>query len=241
MRAEQQCAGSSSLPGTAGTRTALTGTSGAGKTTLGRALAGLTPATGGAVRHDGRRLATAVERRGPEDLRAVQYVHQDGRASFDEFRDVLGQLADTARRLRGVSRGEAVAEAAGLACRLGLDPEDLARRPGGLSGGQLQRASLVRASTARPALLVCEEATSALDVVSTRRVLDVLAEDSDRHGTALLLITHDPDTVRPYVHRSAVVRDGRLSDQGQTDVERSGATRSGAERSGAERAAGEAG
>ncbi|GHJ41271.1 ATP-binding cassette domain-containing protein [Streptomyces sp. TS71-3] len=204
-------------------RTALTGASGAGKTTLGRALAGLTPATGGVVLHRGRELPVALENRSREQLRAVQYVHQDSRASFDEFRDVLSQIADTAHHLRGRPRDEALAEAAALARKLGLDPGDLSRRPGALSGGQLQRASLARALAARPALLVCDEVASALDAVTARRVLAHVVRESDQHGTALLLITHAEDVVGPFVRRRLVLRHGLL--HGDEPVPSGGAAR----------------
>ncbi|MFJ4439357.1 ATP-binding cassette domain-containing protein [Streptomyces sp. NPDC088923] len=73
---------------------------------------------------------------------------------------------------------------------LGLDPDALRRRPHALSGGQLQRAALVRALGARPALLVADESTAGLDPVTARRVLDVLAEAAERYGTAVLLVSH---------------------------------------------------
>ncbi|WET77395.1 ATP-binding cassette domain-containing protein [Amycolatopsis sp. QT-25] len=191
-----------------GSRTALTGVSGAGKTTFGRALAGLTPPAAGTIEVDGVRLPPLARRRDRTRLRAVQYVHQDSRASFDEFRGVLDQVADTGRLLRGLGRADARLEAAEILRSLGVDPLD--HRPGRLSGGQLQRCAVARALMAHPRVLVCDEVTSALDAVNRVRLLDVLTAAADRHGTALLLISHD-ETLAPFVDRTLAVADGRFS------------------------------
>ncbi|WP_410651294.1 ABC transporter ATP-binding protein [Amycolatopsis sp. cmx-4-54] len=173
----------------AGSRTTLAGASGAGKTTVARALAGLTPPSAGTIEIDGVRLPRLARRRTRAQLRAVQYVHQDSRASFDEFRDVLDQVADTARLLRGLSRADALFEATETLRSLGIEAAD--RRPGLLSGGQLQRCAVARALLAQPKVLICDEVTSALDAANRTRLLDVLATAVERHGTALLMISHD--------------------------------------------------
>ncbi|RSN55173.1 ABC transporter ATP-binding protein [Amycolatopsis sp. WAC 04182] len=178
----------------AGSRTTLAGTSGAGKTTVARALAGLTPPSAGTIEIDGVRLPRLARRRTHAQLRAVQYVHQDSRASFDEFRDVLDQVADTARLLRGLSRADALLEATETLRSLGIEAAD--RRPGLLSGGQLQRCAVARALLARPQVLICDEVTSALDAANRTRLLEVLATAAERHGTALLMISHE-DTAAP--------------------------------------------
>lgn len=196
-----------------GSRTALVGASGAGKTTFGRALAGLTPASSGRTLLDGRPLPAALPRRDPAQRRAVQYVHQDSRASFDEFRPVCAQLAEAGLRLRGTTPADARAEAYALAGSVGLDSGTLSRRPAALSGGQLQRAALVRALVARPRLLVCDEVTSALDATGTRQVLRAL-DEAARAGSAVLLITHEAEAVWEWADTVRRVEAGRLSDDG---------------------------
>ncbi|MEU3767512.1 ATP-binding cassette domain-containing protein [Amycolatopsis keratiniphila] len=191
----------------AGSRTMLTGVSGAGKTTLGRALAGLTPPTAGTIEVDGVRLPRLARRRDRAQLRAVQYVHQDSRASFDEFRGVLGQVADTARLLRGLGREEARLEATEILDALGVDPAD--RRPGLLSGGQLQRCAVARALLARPRVLVCDEPTSALDAANRARLWEFVTAAALRHGIALLVISHDT-AAAPFVDGTFTMAGGRL-------------------------------
>lgn len=147
----------------------------------------------------------------------MQYVFQDARAAFDEFRPVLAQVARTAVRLRGTDEHTAADEALTTLARLGL-PEDLAHRPpGALSGGELQRAALARALLARPRVLICDEITSGLDTVTRHGILDLLAGLlSDGDDLALVLITHDLDTAR-LAHRIAVLEAGVIVEQGPAE------------------------
>ncbi|MFC9291904.1 ABC transporter ATP-binding protein [Streptomyces sp. NPDC057052] len=198
----------------AGECLAVVGRSGSGKTTLARCLAGLHRDRTGEILLDGTRLPHSLRRRDRDRLAAVQYVFQDARAAFDEFRPVLTQVARTAVRLRGTDERTADAEASATLARLGL-PADLAHRPpGALSGGELQRAALARALLARPRVLVCDEITSGLDPVTRRGILDLLVglvRDGD--DLALVLVTHDLDTAR-LADRVAVLEAGELVEQG---------------------------
>jgi peptide/nickel transport system ATP-binding protein len=193
-----------------GERLAVVGRAGSGKTTLGRCLAGLhQQATGEVLLHD-RPLARSLRRRPRADLAAVQYVFQDARGSFDEHRTVLDQVARTAVRLRGVRPAEARAAALAALAGVGLDDETVLRRPRGLSGGELQRAALVRALLAEPEVLVCDEITSGLDAVTRAGLLDLLASVP----CALVLISHDLDVVARLADRVAVLHEGRVVAQG---------------------------
>ncbi len=194
----------------AGECLALVGRSGSGKTTLGRCLAGLHPRHEGTVRLDGAPLPRSVRRRGRRLLAAVQYVFQDARAAFADHRPVLDQVARAAVRLRGLAPAEAAEEAAELLAGLGLEPAKAARPPGGLSGGELQRASLARALIVRPAVLVCDEITSGLDARTRAAILADLAERRDRAGLALLFVSHDPAAVDALADRVVTLVDGRL-------------------------------
>ncbi|BCL25854.1 ABC transporter ATP-binding protein [Streptomyces aurantiacus] len=149
-----------------------------------------------------------------QGLAAVQYVFQDARASFDEHRPVLDQVARTAVRLRRVPQADARAEASDVLNSLGLSDELGARTPARLSGGELQRAALARALLARPRVLVCDEITSGLDTVTRRGILDLLAGLlRDRDDLSLVLITHDLDTAR-LAARIAVLDAGDVVEQG---------------------------
>ncbi|ANZ40567.1 peptide ABC transporter ATP-binding protein [Lentzea guizhouensis] len=189
-----------------GERLAVVGRSGSGKTTLGRSLAGLhQQATGEVLLHD-RPLARSLRRRSRTALAAVQYVFQDARGSFDEHRSVLDQVARTAVRLRGARPAEARSSALAALSRVGLDEETVLRRPRGLSGGELQRAALVRALLAEPEVLVCDEITSGLDAVTRAGLLDLLASVP----CALVLISHDLDVVARLADQVVVLHEGRV-------------------------------
>ncbi|MEV7520040.1 ATP-binding cassette domain-containing protein [Streptomyces sp. NPDC091371] len=195
----------------AGECLALVGPSGSGKTTLGRCLAGLHADYRGGILLDGARLPNSLRARGRAELAAVQYVFQDARAAFDEHRPVLDQVARTAVRLRGAAPAAAREEAVGALAELGLSSGTAARRPGSLSGGELQRAALARALLARPRLLVCDEITSGLDPVNRDAVLDLLAGVRERTGLALVFITHDLVSAAALADRTVVLDGGRVT------------------------------
>ncbi|WP_028812545.1 ABC transporter ATP-binding protein [Streptomyces flavidovirens] len=197
----------------AGACVGVAGLSGSGKTTLARCVAGLHERHVGQVLLDGTPLPV-LRRRSPEQKRRVQYVWQEVRSSFDERRPVAEQVARTAVRLRGLDAGEARREALDLLGRLGLDAGTVERRPGGLSGGELQRAALARAVLAAPDVLVCDEITTALDTGATAAVLAELARLRDQHGTALLWVSHDLELLAAVAHHIVVIDGGHVVETG---------------------------
>ncbi|MFE3542613.1 ABC transporter ATP-binding protein [Nocardia sp. NPDC059177] len=192
---------------------AMIGVSGAGKSTIGRCIAGLVTPAGGEIQLDAQRLPP-LRRRGKAQIAAVQYVWQESAASFDPRRTVLDQVAATAIRLRGTDRGAATSQAITLLTELGIEETQARRYPAGLSGGQLQRAALARALGAQPRVLVCDEITTALDQPLAQRVLDHLDDYRHRHGAAILSISHDLRGQLDRADRVAVVDAGRIVDLG---------------------------
>jgi peptide/nickel transport system ATP-binding protein len=160
-------------------RLGVIGPSGSGKTTLARCIAGLQRHEG-SVRLDGQPVKGLLPQR-------IQYVWQEVHASFDPRRPVVEHVARTAVRLRKAKHAEETAR--DVLDRLGVDIAR--RRPGEVSGGELQRAALARALLAEPDVLVCDEITTALDDKATSRVLEVLSEVD----SALVWISHDHDVV----------------------------------------------
>jgi peptide/nickel transport system ATP-binding protein len=205
-----------SLTIAAGDRLAVVGPSGSGKTTLARCIAGLHPHRAGEIRLGSAPLSPLLRRRTRDQLARIQYVHQDVRASFNEFVPVLDQVARTAERLRGQSRTAARRQALGELDRLGIPAATATRLPTSLSGGELQRAALVRAVVARPELLICDEITSGLDTVTQAELLDVLRALQESTGRALMVITHDLAVVAGLTDRVVILHDGRIVEHGRT-------------------------
>lgn len=178
----------------------VVGRSGSGKTTLARCMVGLHSTWDGTILVDGSRPG----------LTQVQYVFQDARASFDEHRTVLDQISRTAVRLRGASKPEASALALGELTKVGITVDTARRRPAGLSGGELQRAALVRALLARPDVLVCDEITSGLDTLTQAGLLDLLAG----LPCTVVLISHDLGVVSRLADRIVVLDKGKVVEHG---------------------------
>ncbi|MFF8605508.1 ABC transporter ATP-binding protein [Streptomyces sp. NPDC015346] len=200
----------------AGACVGVAGLSGSGKTTLARCVAGLHERRRGQVLLDGEDLPV-LRRRTREQKRRVQYVWQEVRGSFDERHAIVEQVARTAVRLRGLAVGDARAEALRLLHRLGLDEATAARRPGGLSGGELQRAALARAVIAKPDVLICDEITTALDPNATEAVLAELARLREEYGTALLWVSHDLELLAAVAHHVVVIDNGHVVETGTPD------------------------
>ena len=190
---------------------ALLGPNGAGKTTALRALAGLTPLTGGHLRLDGVTLEDPGRRwRTPPDGRPVGVIFQDY-LLFPHL-SALDNVA-FGPRCHGVSRARARELAADLLDRMGL-ADHAADKPRRLSGGQAQRVALARALATGPRLLLLDEPLAALDA---RARLDVRAE-LRRHLAAFeavaVLVTHDPLDAMVLADRLVVIEHGEVVQQG---------------------------
>ncbi|WP_371776270.1 dipeptide ABC transporter ATP-binding protein [Streptomyces sp. NBC_01438] len=179
----------------------IVGESGSGKTTLGRMLVGLLEPTSGRL--------SRVDR--------VQMVFQDPVSSLNPRRSVGESVADPLRA-RGQRDESAIrARVRDLLERVGLDPEQYDRYPHEFSGGQRQRVGIARALAAEPRLIVCDEAVSALDVTTQAQVTALLAELQRELGLALVFIAHDLAVVRQVSDRVAVMRHGRIVEEGPVE------------------------
>ncbi|QIS02161.1 ATP-binding cassette domain-containing protein [Nocardia brasiliensis] len=173
---------------------ALTGRSGAGKTTVARVLAGLHPPVRGLLELDGMPLAPDVDRRTAEQRRAIQLIYQNPATSLNPNYRIGFQIGRPLRLLRGLSADAAERETTRLLESVRLEPKLAARRPGELSGGQQQRVAIARALAAHPRILICDEITSALDAGARATVLELL-DELRRDGLSLLVISHQSEVL----------------------------------------------
>ena len=199
----------------------IVGASGSGKSTLLKAIMGIRE-TGlvrraGTIRFDGRKLSacTAEEYR---RMRGAEMgiVFQHAGASLNPTRRIGTQFAEAMRAHGTFTDAEITERAAELLCRMGFSDPDriLNAYPFTLSGGMAQRAAIALALALRPRLLLADEPTSALDAALQRQVLQILRTLRDEDGTALLLVTHNIGVLRHIADRAAVMKHGRIIEQG---------------------------
>lgn len=147
----------------------------------------------------------------------VQMVFQDPVSSLNPRRSVGESVADPLRARGQRDEGAIRARVRDLLERVGLDPEQYDRYPHEFSGGQRQRVGIARALAAEPELIVCDEAVSALDVTTQAQVTALLAELQQELGLALVFIAHDLAVVRQVSDRVAVMRRGRIVEEGPVE------------------------
>jgi peptide/nickel transport system ATP-binding protein len=199
-----------------GERVGVVGQSGSGKSSLARCIVGLADPQSGTLKFRGSRLPWHAEDRERDQLRAVQIVFQNPTDSLNPRRTVADLIGRPMHRLLGSSRDEIAREIPRLLELVQLPAAVAERRPIELSGGGRQRVAIAQALAVRPALLICDEITSALDVSVQGAVINVLNEIHVELRTSMLFITHDLGVVSTVADRVIVMQEGRIVEQGTT-------------------------
>ena len=196
----------------------LIGESGSGKTTVVNMITRLLDASGGSILLDGRDITGARGKELRMAYRKMQMVFQTPADSFDPRRTLGDGIGESLRNL-GLSREETKKEVARLLTECGLTPDFAGRYPHEVSGGQCQRAAIARALAVKPRLLICDEATSSLDVTIQKEIIALLNELRSHHGSELsiLFICHDIALVQQFCSRVLVLYRGRIVEQGIPD------------------------
>lgn len=199
-------------------RLGVIGQSGSGKTVLALSIMGLLPENAqvsGSIRLAGKELVGRPEK----ELRklrgdVVSMVFQEPMTALDPTMRVGRQVGEVVALHHGEHRGGIRALVLEWLDRVGLpDPERIADSfPHQLSGGQRQRALIAMALANRPDLVICDEPTTALDVIVQKQILDLL--DAEFAGRAALFVSHDLAVVRQVCRRVMVVLDGRIVEHG---------------------------
>jgi ABC-type oligopeptide transport system ATPase subunit len=196
---------------------AIVGESGSGKSTLTRCVLGLDRPTSGRILFEGVDLARAGRAERMRVRRRVQPVFQDPYSSLDPRWPTLRSVREALDVHRIGSPDERDRRARELLERVGLPGSFAVRRPHELSGGQRQRVCIAAALAPEPALLIADEAVTALDVSVQAQILNLMHDIQQDMGLAVLFVAHDLSVVAHVSDRIAVMYRGSIVELGTTD------------------------
>jgi peptide/nickel transport system ATP-binding protein len=197
----------------------IVGESGCGKSTTAKLALGLLPATRGQIDFEGQPVTAQRDRAWRALRRRMQLVHQDPLSALDRRLPVGQQVVEPLVIHKLEDSAEAQRQKAlALFDAVGLRADLFERYPHELSGGQRQRVLLARALVLEPALLVCDEPISALDVSVAAQVINLMQDLQARFSMAYLFISHDLKVVRQIADEVAVMYLGRIVEQGPPDA-----------------------
>jgi peptide/nickel transport system ATP-binding protein/oligopeptide transport system ATP-binding protein len=195
----------------------MVGESGCGKTTIGRTILRLVPATSGDVVYDGQSVFKAKARELKALRRNMQIIFQDPFSSLDP-RMPVGESIAEGLLVHGIgNRKERFEIVINTLRKVGLQDYHARRYPHEFSGGQRQRIGIARALALRPKFIVCDEPVSALDVSIQAQVLNILNELQDEFGLTYLFIAHNLSVVEHISDRVAVMYLGKMVELSDRD------------------------
>jgi oligopeptide/dipeptide ABC transporter ATP-binding protein len=194
----------------------LVGESGCGKTTVGRSILRLIPATSGSVQFKGEDFFAYRGEELRHLRRQMQIIFQDPVSSLNP-RMTIGNIIGEPIQVHGIAKGRAKDElVASLLARVGLDPSYGRRYPHEFSGGQRQRIGIARALALNPDFIVCDEPVSALDVSIQSQILNLLQDLQSERKIAYLFIAHNLAVVEHFSDEVAVMYLGRIVEKAES-------------------------
>ena len=195
----------------------LVGESGCGKSSLARLLLGLMRPTSGRVTFDGELYPEPRTRQWRAQRPLTQMIYQDPFSCFDERLSIVEQVAEPLMIHKGMTQAEAQTVALRFLKASGLPEHHAVKRPGVMSGGQLQRAAIARAIALEPKLLVCDEPVASLDVSIQAQVLELLNNLRRATDMSMLFVSHNLNVVRYICDRVMVMYLGRIVETGSVE------------------------
>ncbi len=192
---------------------ALVGESGSGKSTLSRSIGGLHREWNGEILLEGEELARSSRDRPIQQRLSIQYVFQNPYSSLHPRRSVADSIARPLA-IAGVDKREIRRDVDRMLERVSLSSTYGSRFPDQLSGGERQRVAIARALVSSPQVLICDEVTSALDVLVQAATIELLVDLQNEFGLAMLFVTHNLPLVRSIAQRVAVMSEGVIVELG---------------------------
>jgi peptide/nickel transport system ATP-binding protein len=196
----------------------IVGESGCGKSTLAKAIVGLEKISAGKLEFLGVDISTSINKRSINSIRELQMVFQDPNGTLNPSYCIGDQIAASLKRFKTVPADQVQGEVERILREVKLDESYYYRLPRQLSGGEKQRVGIARAIASNPAMVVCDEPVSALDVSVQAAVLNLLLEIQNEQQTTMILISHDLSAVRFFSDDVAVMYLGKIVEIGPCET-----------------------
>jgi ABC-type glutathione transport system ATPase component len=193
----------------------IVGESGSGKSTFARVLSGIQEPTSGHVEYLGKPIQEGKEIYKGELRKAVQMVFQDPYSSLNPRMRIVNAVAEAVRVHQNPNKAEAQQIALDLLQRMGISEIDAFKYPSSLSGGQRQRASVARALSVQPKILIADEPTSAIDQSAQSQLLELFGE-LIKDGLSIVLVSHDLGVIRYLTDNVYVMQNGEFVESGSS-------------------------
>ena len=200
----------------AGETLGIVGESGSGKSTLAKMITRLTDITDGTLKFQGKDITKLKQSQLRDVYGNIQMVFQNPTGSFDPRR-TLGDGIGESLRNRGMKKADIAIRVKELLEQCGLEEELAKRYPHEVSGGQCQRAAIARALAVEPKVLICDEATSSLDVTIQKQIMELMVQLQEELQLSILFISHDLNVIYQMCDRVLVMKEGRIVENAETE------------------------